>query len=106
MKLADALVAATVVQRGEVLLTANAAQTIVLQGGNGGKVQMRGDGGTALIEISGSDDIVIQSPTNLVTVQYDAGTGTDWDVAPPTTINEALDRCATLLKALNAGVGP
>jgi len=29
-----------------------------------------------------------------------------WDGAPPTTIGEAIDRCAALLKILNAGIGP
>jgi len=33
-------------------------------------------------------------------------TSGDWNGAPPTTVAAALDRCATLLKALNAGTGP
>ena len=89
-----------------ILLTAKTAQAICLQGGLTGKVQMRGQGGTALIEISGSDDIIIKSPTNLVDIQYDPFTPADWNGAVPTTLGFAIDRCAALLKVLNGGVGP
>ena len=37
---------------------------------------------------------------------YAPTTAGDWAGAAPTTIRGALDRCATLLKALNGGTGP
>lgn len=36
---------------------------------------------------------------------YTPTTGTDWSGTPPTTITEALDRLATLVKSLNTGTG-
>lgn len=36
---------------------------------------------------------------------YTATTASDWTGTPPTTITEALDRLATLVKTLNNGVG-
>jgi hypothetical protein len=37
---------------------------------------------------------------------YTPGTASDWAGDAPTSLREAVDRCATLLKALNAGTGP
>jgi hypothetical protein len=37
---------------------------------------------------------------------YTPGLAASWDGSPPRTIAEALDRCAALLKTLNAGTGP
>ena len=39
------------------------------------------------------------------TLYYDPGTPSDWNGTPPTTVGEALDRLATLVKTLNAGTG-
>lgn len=39
-------------------------------------------------------------------VPYFATTPGDWAGAAPTEVKTALDRCAALLKVLNAGVGP
>lgn len=39
-------------------------------------------------------------------LSYTPGDSTDWDGADPTTVTEALDRCAALLKSLNSGTGP
>jgi phenylalanyl-tRNA synthetase beta subunit len=44
---------------------------------------------------------------NLTTAQsYTPADSTDWDGTDPTTVSDALDRCATLLKTLNGGTGP
>lgn len=40
------------------------------------------------------------------TVSYTATTSGDWNGAAPTTVRDALDRCAALLKTLNGGTGP
>lgn len=48
--------------------------------------------------------VVIGDGVNNIT--YGPGTPTDWNGAPPTDVWIALDRCATLLKALNGGTGP
>jgi hypothetical protein len=37
---------------------------------------------------------------------YTPGLAASWSGTPPTTIAEALDRLAALLKTLNGGVGP
>lgn len=37
---------------------------------------------------------------------YTPTTPGDWNGTAPTTITDALDRCATLLKTLNGGTGP
>lgn len=39
------------------------------------------------------------------TVVYSATTPSDWNGAPPTSIGEAIDRLATLVKTLNGGTG-
>jgi hypothetical protein len=39
------------------------------------------------------------------TLAYDPATPGDWDGDAPTTVGEALDRLATLIKTLNAGTG-
>lgn len=39
-------------------------------------------------------------------VTYGPGTPSDWNGTAPTDVWVALDRCATLLKALNGGTGP
>jgi hypothetical protein len=36
---------------------------------------------------------------------YYPTTPSDWNGTPPTTVGEALDRLATLIKTLNAGTG-
>ena len=42
----------------------------------------------------------------LLTASYSPTTPGDWSTPAPTTIKAALDRLATLVKALNGGVGP
>jgi hypothetical protein len=39
------------------------------------------------------------------TLTYDAADPADWNGTAPTTVGEAIDRLATLVKALNAGTG-
>lgn len=40
------------------------------------------------------------------TVIYTPTTSGDWNGSPPSSVEEGLDRCAALLKALNGGTGP
>jgi len=39
------------------------------------------------------------------TTSYSPTTPTDWNGTPPTTISEALDRLAAIVKTLNGGTG-
>lgn len=40
-----------------------------------------------------------------LTATYTATVPTDWDGTPPTTVGDAIDRLATVVKALNGGIG-
>ena len=53
----------------------------------------------------GTGTIVDFTNASVVNLSYVPTTPTDWDGTPPTTIVEALDRLATLVKALNSGTG-
>lgn len=53
----------------------------------------------------GTGTIVDFTDASVVNLSYVPTTPTDWDGTPPTTIVEALDRLATLVKALNSGTG-
>lgn len=59
--------------------------------------------GTSQIDIVAST-INITSATNL-NLLYTPTTTSDWDGTEPTTVGEALDRLATLVKTLNGGTG-
>jgi hypothetical protein len=56
-----------------------------------------------IVDEASSDLLVIDKNGQ---IGYTPTTAADWNGAAPTTITEALDRCATLLKTLNGGVGP
>ena len=53
-----------------------------------------------VLTVAGGDMIAWSS-----SVKYSAATPADWSGTPPTTINEAIDRLAEVVKALNAGTG-
>jgi hypothetical protein len=64
--------------------------------------------GTHIGDVIGS--VFADNSTMLVngvdgTLYYEPGTPADWDGDAPTTVGEALDRLATLIKTLNAGTG-
>lgn len=82
------------------------AENIELVAAAGQLVQLRNNGGTAVVLILGGGSIVIASPGKAVNVQYDADPTTNWNGTTPVKLGEAIDRCAALLKALNGGVGP
>ena len=60
------------------------------------------DGGAGAITFP---DSTIQTTAWTTASNYTPATPTDWNGTPPTTISEALDRLATLVKALNSGTG-
>lgn len=53
----------------------------------------------------GTGTIVDFNNASVVNLSYVPTTPTDWNGTPPTTVVEALDRLATLVKALNSGTG-
>jgi hypothetical protein len=64
--------------------------------------------GTHIGDVIGS--VFADNSTMLVngvdgTLTYDAADPADWNGTAPTTVGEAIDRLATLVKALNAGTG-
>jgi hypothetical protein len=64
--------------------------------------------GTHIGDVIGS--VFADNSTMLVngvdgTLTYDAADPTDWNGTAPTTVGEAIDRLATLVKALNGGTG-
>jgi hypothetical protein len=68
----------------------------------GGTTYYYGQTGTlAGMTIKGG--IITTLPADLA---YTATTSGDWNGTAPTTIKDALDRCAALLKTLNGGTGP
>lgn len=73
---------------GEQILLTNAAGTKRIRLGTSGGA------GSAWIDADG------------IAITYVPGTAGDWNGAAPTDLAIAVDRCATLLKALNGGVGP
>lgn len=46
-----------------------------------------------------------QNFSELYSTPYTPTNSTDWDGTPPTTVGEALDRLATVVKTLNGGTG-
>jgi hypothetical protein len=56
--------------------------------------------------VSGGIITTLGPPIPAGAISYSAGTPASWNGAAPTDVGTALDRCAALLKTLNAGVGP
>lgn len=50
-------------------------------------------------------DATVQTTAYTGAVSYTPATAGDWNGTPPTTINEAIDRLAALVKTLNSGTG-
>lgn len=57
-------------------------------------------------EIKLEGDVMVCGNIVLGGASYVPSTPSDWNGIPPSTISEALDRCATLLSVLNGGTGP
>lgn len=90
----------------QVLLLGAPAEDIDIQAGAGAALRLLDELGGVVLLIASTGDVSLQAPNGAVTVNYTATTGSDWNGAAPTKVGDAIDRCATLLKALNGGVGP
>lgn len=92
---------------GDVSLVATIAQTtrLTLNGTSGDLVLATTAHGNSITLSGGSGAISIVAGTSL-SMSYFAGNPSDWDTLAPIDIAVAIDRCAALLKVLNAGTGP
>jgi hypothetical protein len=89
-------------------ITLTAGNNITLTRVTGGEIRIDADDEYVLGDIQGSvfaDDSTLLVDGVSGAIKYYPTTPSDWDGTAPTSVGEALDRLAVVVKALNAGTG-
>lgn len=92
-------------QSGDVLVTTGDVQTDGMTEAGSGSIQLY----TGIPDFGTRGSIILNGlavDTQGTPILYTPTTSGDWAGTAPTSIQEALDRCAALLKTLNTGTGP